>query len=547
MRRLALAPLVLLACRPRPSAPPDARPPSHTSAPAPAPPPDPCTGVGNPVAVRLPPGFCLRPVATGLLRPRQMALAPDGKVLVAESGPGWRHNRGRVSLLTRRADGGFDATPLTGALDRPHGVAFRDGHVWVAEAGRVARFPYPAGDAAAPETVVGDLPNTGRHVHKTLGFAPDGALFFSVGSATDNCQRDRSREVDDPCPEREPVAPAVERGVVMRWDARRRAAAVFSRGLRNNTGLAWHPASGRLWGVENARDYIDRADPSLSDAALPHDELNELTRGSDHGWPYCYDADVPAPEYRARPERCRRAVAPAILLPPHSAPLAIAFYTGAMFPAAYQGRAVITYHGYRAEGHRVVSVPFGPDGAPSGPPEDLVSGWEERPGRPHGHLTGLLVTPEGSLLVSDDVAGTIYELRYGASALHAPPPVVVAPPPEDPAAVERRCAALANRRDPLAVVQRTVVDAKCVSCHTASAGGLLLRRCDTATTWESLARGRSAVYGPYVVPGDAQRGVLLARLRGDSMGPRMPMQGVELTADELAAVVRWVEAGAPAP
>jgi hypothetical protein len=50
-----------------------------------------------------------------------------------------------------------------------------------------------------------------------------------------------------------------------------------------------------------------------------------------------------------------------------------------------------------------------------------------------------------------------------------------------------------------------------------------------------------------VVPGDAQRGVLLARLRGDSMGPRMPMQGVELTADELAAVVRWVEAGAPAP
>ncbi len=549
MRRLSLA-LVLLACRPRANAPPDARPvvPARPSPPAPAPlPPDACTGIGNPMAVRLRPGFCLRPVATGMLRPRQMALAPDGSVLVAESGPGWRHNRGRVSSLTRAADGTYAVTPLATALDRPHGIAVHEGHVWVAEAGRIARFRYPVGGELALETVLGALPSTGRHIHKTLGFAPDGALFFSVGSATDNCQRDGSREADDPCPERSPVAPAVERGVVMRWDPRRRAAAVYSHGLRNNTGLAWHLPSGRLWGVENSRDYIDRADPSLSDAALPHDELNELTRGSDHGWPYCYDDNVPAPEYRANAARCRTRTPPAIALPPHTAPLAITFYDGAMFPAAYRGAALVTYHGYRAEGHRVVVIPFGADGAPSGPPEDFISGWEERPGRPHGHLTGLLVTREGSLLVSDDGAGTIYELRYGASALHAPPPPVVVPPPEDPAVIERRCAELARRTDPLAVMQRTVIDAKCVSCHVASAGSLLLRQCDWRATWESLARGRSSVYGPYVVPGRLDAGVLLARLRGDTMGPRMPMQGVTLTAEELAAVERWVQAGAPSP
>jgi glucose/arabinose dehydrogenase len=548
MRRLPLA-LLLLACRPRAGAPPDARLVTTPRAVAPdAPsPPDPCTGVGNPLAVRLLPGFCLRPVATGLLRPRQMALAPDGSVLVAESGAGWRHNRGRVSRLARLPDGGFTVTPLATALDRPHGVAFHDGHVWVAEAGRVARFRYPVGGELTLEPVVSGLPSDGRHIHKTLGFAPDGALFFSVGSATDNCQRADSREADDPCPERAPVAPAVERGVVMRWDAQRGRASVYSRGLRNNTALAWHPASGRLWGVENSRDYIDRADPSLSDTALPHDELNELTRGSDHGWPYCYDANALAPEYRAHPARCRAQTPPALALPPHAAPLAITFYDGGMFPAAYRGRALVAYHGYRAEGHRVVSIPFGADGAPSGPPEDFISGWEERPDRPHGRLAGLLVTPEGSLLVSDDGSGTVYELRYGASALRAPPPAVVAPAPEDPAAVERRCAELARRTDALSVMQRTVIDPKCVSCHVASAGSLFLRRCDWRATWESLARGRSAAYGPYVVPGRADQGVLMARLRGDTMGPRMPMQGVTLTAEELAAVERWVTAGAPAP
>lgn len=110
-----------------------------------------------------------------------------------------------------------------------------------------------------------------------------------------------------------------------------------------------------------------------------------------------------------------------------------------------------------------------------------------------------------------------------------------------------RLAALVARRDLLAVMQRTAIDPHCVQCPAAAAGALLLRRCDTRTTWESLARGRSMAYGPYVVPGEPGQGALLARLRGDTMGPRMPLQGAPLPADALAAVTRWVQAGAPSP
>jgi glucose/arabinose dehydrogenase len=81
--------------------------------------------------------------------------------------------------------------------------------VLAGEAGRIARFRHPSEGVAAVETVLDGLPNDGRHPHKTLALSPDGTLYFSVGSATDNCQVPNAREALDPCPERSPVAPAI--------------------------------------------------------------------------------------------------------------------------------------------------------------------------------------------------------------------------------------------------------------------------------------------------------------------------------------------------
>lgn len=511
---------------------------------------DPCTGVGNAVGVRLPRGFCLQEIARGLLRPRQLTFAPTGQLLVAESGRGWARQRGRVGVLTRQPDGRWSADSFLLGLDRPHGIAWRDGHLWVAAADRIVKAPLDLGLARAEQatTVLGPLPATGRHVHKTLGFGPDGALYFSIGSGTDNGAPNGSRDGPDPCPEAEALEPLAARGVVNRWDPSTGRLTVFARGLRNNLGLAWHPTSGSLWGVENARDYIDRQDPTLSDALLPHEELNHLVEGGRYGWPYCYDDNLVSPEYaRSTRQACAREAPPAQLLPAHAAPISVLFYTGAMFPGPWRGRAFVTYHGYRATGHRVVTVPFGADGRPSGPAEDFINGWEERPGRPHGHLLGLAQGPDGALYLSDDVGGFVYRVAYGESALEAPAP----PPPPEPeaqAVVDARCAELSRRRDALSVLQRTVLDGKCVPCHAASAGGLTLRRCDWRATYEALAHGRSALAdAPYIAPGGAVTGVLAARLHGEAQGPRMPPPPASLTAEELARFDAWLAAGAPPP
>lgn len=515
----------------------------------PPPPRDACTGVGNPVGVRLPPGFCLRPVISGLHKPRQMALGPAGEILVAESGVGWRHNRGRVSILRASPDGSLTAQTLLEGLDRPHGIALHDGQLWIAEAARITSLPYPNDAGTSPTAVLAGLPDNGRHPHKTLAFGPDGALYFSVGSATDSCAVGSTPVGEEPCVEAQSAPVETSRAAIHRLDLSTRRVSTFATGLRNTLGLAWHPPSGRMWGVENGRDYIDRIDPRLADAQLPHEELNELVADGDYGWPYCHDANVLAPEYAASASsHCgARTHAPAILLPPHAAPISMMFYDGAMFPPAWRGRALITYHGYRAAGHRIVSLAFGPDGRPTGDPEDFVSGWEERPGRPHGHLAGLVTGSDGAVYVSDDNAGTLYRLAYGPSAFaNATPPVaVVAPEPE--AVVSARCNELARRNDTLSRMQREVIDTRCVTCHSAAAGGLTLRRCDWRASYESLAHGRSAAYGAYVVAGHTDQGVLMARLHGDTMGPRMPMQGVSLPPSELALVERWVREGALSP
>ncbi len=63
--------------------------------------------------------------------------------------------------------------------------------------------------------------------------------------------------------------------------------------------------------------------------------------------------------------------APTLLLPPHAAPLGMIVYDGPMFPVL-KGQAVITFHGYRDQGHRLVALPIDAHGNPTGPLTDLI-------------------------------------------------------------------------------------------------------------------------------------------------------------------------------
>src|SRR5690606_7057494 len=130
---------------------------------------------------------------------------------------------------------------------------------------------------------------------------------------------------------------------------------------------------------------------------------------------YCYGDRVPSPEF-GDAARCASTEAPRWSYPAHWAPLGITFYDGLNFPPAYQGDALVAFHGSASDqtggervGYSVVRTRFR-DGQPVAQ-EDLLRGFvigSDAWARP----AGLLVAPDGSLLVSDDLSGRIFRVRY---------------------------------------------------------------------------------------------------------------------------------------
>ncbi len=209
-----------------------------------------------------PAGLHVTLYASGLSSARSMALGPRGDVFVGS----W--SAGTVSVLLNRSGGARAPRVVTllSGLTVPHGVAYHNGRLYVAEEGRVTSYSYNAttvrlGDA---RTVVSSLPTGGRHVTRTVAFGPDGGLYVSVGSSCNEC-------VDAP-----------GRAVIMRYAADGSGGQIYARGLRNPVGLAWQPGTGRLWATDNGED-------SLGDN-IPPDEVDIIRQGGDYGWPYCYGA-----------------------------------------------------------------------------------------------------------------------------------------------------------------------------------------------------------------------------------------------------------------
>jgi mono/diheme cytochrome c family protein len=82
---------------------------------------------------------------------------------------------------------------------------------------------------------------------------------------------------------------------------------------------------------------------------------------------------------------------------------------------------------------------------------------------------------------------------------------------------------------------------RCSACHSAkkARGGLAL------DTREGLLRGGET--GPAIIPGDADKSLLIASVRHSNPELKMPQKGPKLSDEEIADLVRWVNRGAPDP
>lgn len=348
--------------------------------------PDPFRGLGVPKGktLSLAPGLSIAVFAAGLERPRMLAFSPDGNLYVSLP------RAGRVVVLPdRNKDAVADEVrTFASDLDLPHGLAFAGKDLIVAENGCLVRLPDRDGNLAADrvEELSKDLPAGGGHRTRSVAVGPQGDFFVSAGSSCNVCI------------EKDP-----RRAAIMRIGPDGGEAEIFARGLRNSVGLAFHPETGELWASDNGRDWLGDD--------LPPEEVNRIVAGGDYGWPFCYGKRIPDPDFGS-PDRCRNTLPPEVEMPAHSAPLGIAFGHGLDFPDRYRSMLYVAFHGSwnrsAPTGYKLIGIPFR-DGRPSGPPEDIVSGWLQGRsawGRPVAPAVG----PDGALYLSDDRAGVIYRI-----------------------------------------------------------------------------------------------------------------------------------------
>ncbi len=333
----------------------------------------------------VPDGFVVEVYAEGLTGPWGMAFGPDGSLYVALTPEGRI-----VRLADADGDGRAEqAVTLIEGLDRPSAVAWNGDDLWVAEASRVILVHDPVSDSAPNYTVLVDsLPADGPFGRELL-IEPSGRAFYLALPASCNVCRE-----DDP-----------RRATVLRFDIRGEEGEIWARGLRSAAGLVFHPETGELWATDLGRRGLgDR---------LPPDELNVIRRGRHYGWPFCYGHRVPNPEFGDL-RRCDATSPPVLSLAPHSSPHGIAFYTGDMFPAEYQGDAFVALSGLpeggAQTGFKVLRVRV-----VAGRPvavEDFVTGWLPIGGRAWGRPVSPLVGPDGALYVNDVGSGRIWRVSY---------------------------------------------------------------------------------------------------------------------------------------
>lgn len=312
----------------------------------------------------------------------------------------------------RKTTVGYDREQLLAGLDNPSALARGrsggDRHlIYVATPQQILRFdPEAEHPAATLEAVITGLPTHGWH-YLTSVYARPGELFVTLPSASDHCESAWPATGEPPaypCPELATQTPDADATAVIRRYAVRPDGSIdpkfeiVARGLRDALALAFSDLAQQMLAADNGWDDIALGDTPYNDDDHPADEINLLHSGQHYGWPYCFGNGDLTPGYETRAIDCRDYQQPLILLPAHSAPLAMLFT---------KQHLVVNLHGYRTGGQRTVLFALNERGIPHGSPETLVH-WRyphlpnNSGGRPFGLALMTETTGFQQLAITDD-------------------------------------------------------------------------------------------------------------------------------------------------
>lgn len=209
------------------------------------------------------------------------------------------------------------------------------------------------------------------------------------------------------------VEPSRENAAILMLKANGTGRAIWAEGLRNTLGLAWHPKTHQLWGMDHDSDWLGDD--------IPPEELNLLKAGHHYGWPWVWGNGniIPAksfPKDFKRDDWIKKTTPPALMYTAHAAPLQMAFYPGDQFPAEYRNDAFVCMHGSWNRqppcGYEVVRIKFDESGKPV-KFMPFVTGFLTEGPAFFGRPTGIAMGTDGSMFIGDDTNGAIYRVWYG--------------------------------------------------------------------------------------------------------------------------------------
>lgn len=357
-----------------------------------------------------PAGYKVVRFAEGLNSPRNIYVAADGRVFVAQSRTEERDQSDDylnarniyrsaspdeiLVFQDNDADGRADEKKVfLSGLKQPYGMLILNEQFYVANTDGLVRYGYDSKSgelkATTGEKIV-QFPAGGYNNHWTRNIISNQTgdkILISIGSGSDVGENGMENEV--------------RRAAILEVNPDGSAEQIFAHGIRNPVGMDIEPHTGHLWTAVNERD-------KLGDQLVP-DYITSVQEGKFYGWPYYYWGMNQEPRWKdSMPDNLPNSLKPDFALGAHTASLGLSFNKIDGFKTG----AYIGQHGSwnrsEFEGYKVAFVPFR-DGKPAGKIENFLTGFiaDKDKKEVHGRPAAVVFT-KNYMLVADDAANVIW-------------------------------------------------------------------------------------------------------------------------------------------
>lgn len=338
---------------------------------------------------KIPSGYRINTFARLYSAPRDITFSPDGTLLTSLP------EKGLIVALPDKDKNGTSENIYTviNGLVNPHGIAFYENKLYIAEFDRVVRYNWDEKTYKATNgEIIVRLPSFRGHINRSISFNKQGQLFISVGSSCNACIEDDNRL-----------------GTIMTTDKDGNNLRIYAAGLRNSPFLAVNPLTQALWATEMGQDRLGDN--------LPPDEINIIDDNKNYGWPYCYGNNIH--DNSSDPQNiytCDNTLAPTYEIPAHSAPLGLAFINSTQFPKNWQNDLLVAYHGswdrIPPVGYKIIHLKIKNNKIIN--QNDFITGFIPKDAKSRKEALGrpvdLAFDQSGDLYISDDHKKIIYRV-----------------------------------------------------------------------------------------------------------------------------------------